>query len=100
MLLSPGNRQSLGFETLTVTTATGITSSVILSGNQAARYIIIGPIETVSVRVRFDATDPTTSVGHLWPVGTVWELEGVHAIADFRIIATSGTATVPVTAFF
>lgn len=102
MPIDTSNYQPLGFETLAPSnvTALAITEAVRLVGTSKARVVVVGPIETLSVRYRTDGVDPTASVGHLLATGDVVSLEGPASIRKFRIIATAaGPSSVPVSTY-
>lgn len=99
---------AVAFETITVsTTAIGITSTLatetptvnapldIKRGVRAALF----SVETNNIRVRFDGTDPTASVGHLVTAGDFLWVEGHDALLRLRMIRASADAAVSVTLF-
>ena len=57
----------------------------------------LGPVETANVRWWKDGSSPTTTVGHLLSVGDDLELLGYSDIANFRVIAVTGSPTIPCT---
>ena len=54
-------------------------------------------IESGSVRVRWDGTDPEAQYGHLLNSGDVLTLENKADIAKFRVVLNSGTSGATVT---
>ena len=50
------------------TTAIGVTVAD-FAGNRTTHYMVT--IDGADVRMRFDGTDPTASVGHFWPDKTM-----------------------------
>lgn len=94
------------FEKLTVgSAAAGFTASKLLipkAGGyfkRAVRAFIT--VETQSIRVRFDGTDPDTSTGHLLAAGDFMTLEGESNVSKARLIrATGSDGTAQVTYFY
>ena len=75
------------FEPITVsTTAVELTATKYAS---AVRATIT--IETAKVRVRFDGTSPTSSVGHVVDTNSVINLEGTKQISLFKVIREGDT---------
>lgn len=93
-----------GFEKIAVTTAIGITASKLKinqSGGafkRAVRAFIT--VETASIRMRFDGTDPDSSTGHLIASGDYFTIDGEQNVANLKMIQGSGAATVQVTLFY
>lgn len=96
----------MDFEALSVTSGAAVGCTVakytksVTAGEhnqtQRARLATI-TTETASVRVRFDGTAPTTSVGHLYAAGSTIELQSTAQIQQFLAIATSTSATISIT---
>lgn len=49
-------------------------------------------VETASIRVRYDGTNPTASVGHLKQAGEEFIIEGSANIAALKMIRTGSTS--------
>lgn len=85
---------AFAFETITVAaTAIGPTEATragdaSISAAQAA-YITV---ETASIRLRYDGTDPTATVGHLVQAGETLRLEGSGNIAALKMIRSGTTS--------
>ena len=90
MYVNAGDRpDAIGFQAITVTNAAAV--SLTSSGTRA-----IVSVEGNSVRVRWDGTAPTTSVGHLLASGAMIELTG-NDLATFKAIAVGADAIISVT---
>ena len=90
----------IGFETLSPTTATGITSTLEETSNGVQAQTALVTVETQPVRFRMDGTAPTAAVGHVIAAGGSYVLEGHLAIKNFQCIDTAaGASTVRVTTF-
>jgi hypothetical protein len=97
-----------GFETITVsTTGIGITSTVltvtptansVVDVKRPARAALLS-VETNSIRVRFDGTDPTAAVGHLVTAGDFLWVEGPDLLRKLKMIRASADASVTVSIF-
>lgn len=57
-------------------------------------------VETNSIRVRWDGTDPTASVGHLLTSGSSITIIGEDNVQRFRMIRASADATVMITLYY
>lgn len=81
------------FETITVTNAVAkvLTPATYLTSTKATISVAQN-----TVRVRWDGTAPTTSVGHLCEVGTILEMNG-HDITHFQAISIGTDAILSVT---
>lgn len=55
--------------------------------------------ETVDVRYWVTGDTPTTAQGHLVLAGNAIELDSAGQLVNFKVIATSGTATLQITYF-
>lgn len=80
-----------GFESITVSNAHAESLTVPATATKA--FITTSGN---SVRVRWDGTAPTTSVGHLVEIGSVIELDG-HDMTHFQAIAIGSDAVLSVT---
>lgn len=107
-----GTLPAVDFEQLTVSTAVGFTASKILvqtastDTNEGQAFIeskrvdeALVTVETNPIRVRFDGTNPTASVGHLFNAGDSFVVSGQNAVSKLRMIATGSNATVNCTYF-
>jgi len=96
-----GPRGTLAFEQITVsTTPIGITSTKLRTYSGGMRNQAIGAFfstETGDIRVTFDGTTPSATVGHLYPAGSMFELWGFANLTKFRMYAVTVDATVTVT---
>lgn len=83
------------YESLSATdTALGLTQSVYM--NVAGDYPVVGAIITVegnSIRVKLDGSDPSTTDGHLFDIGSVLRIEGLPNLSNFKFISSDGTTT-------
>lgn len=101
-----------GFVTygLVSTGTTTLSSSTNYDATKSDISCMFGPVETNSVRVTWStSSSPTTTVGHLIPVGSAIVLKKSTTVdamgkttyrdevSTFKAIATSGTSTVPCT---
>lgn len=88
---SPVASQSLTVSTAAVA-ATGYTGSTAVSGVNLVTF----DVQTSDVRVRWDGTDPTSTVGHVLPAGTAytWDVDQYNAAKFIRDTAASGDATI------
>jgi uncharacterized protein YaiE (UPF0345 family) len=91
-LASPTYRAT-GFEPLTVTNAAVVTLTASTYGTATKAIITVAD---GSIRVRWDGTAPTTTVGHLCDIGTTIELLG-HDLTHFQAIAVGVDAIITVT---
>jgi hypothetical protein len=57
-------------------------------------------VESNSIRMRFDGTDPDSSTGHLIASGDYFTLDGEQNVAALKMIQGAGAATVQVTLFY
>jgi hypothetical protein len=106
--IDAGGLTAYAFETITVsTTALGITSTLLTvtptqngAGDlkrHAKRALL--SIETNSIRIRMDGTDPTAGVGHLLTAGDYFWVTGEDALRKLRMIRASADASVSVTLY-
>jgi hypothetical protein len=104
--LCPASWAGVKFETLSVNTAIGISSTLITPTAGDAEYkrepvaALIGPVETDQIRFRTDGTDPTSSVGHLLQVGQTYVMTNGWQVRNFKAIKVTNTASVPVTVLY
>lgn len=94
-----------GFDTQTIsTTALGITAAKLLiyqTGGFNKRPVkAFLTVETNSIRVRWDGTDPTASVGHLLTAGSSITLIGEGNVSKLKMIRSSADATVMITLYY
>jgi hypothetical protein len=77
---------NFGLRTVAFQQSTVSTTAVALpaAGESPKRAVIT--VHTNAIRYRLDGTNPSTTVGHLAPTGTVIELMGPTEIASFRMI--------------
>lgn len=76
-------------------TTANLTKAVNLFGRELKRVLLT--VETAQVRVCWDGTTPTTSVGHLLEAGDALELSFQEAPKFRAIRATASSATVKAT---
>lgn len=93
------------FETITVSsTAIGLTSSLLvvpeLNGLKKRAVRVFFTVESNSIRLRFDGSDPTASVGHLLIDGDHYTIEGEQNLEKLRFIRVGSDATVQATIFY
>ena len=100
-----GVQPVIGFEQITVSsTSVGLTPATFEtfeSTNNTRQQSKIATITTEnnSIRVRFDGTDPTSSVGHLITAGSALELQSIGQIRNLRMIRVTSDAIATVTYF-
>lgn len=88
-------------QALTVSTAavapTGYTGSSAVNANSVVTF----DVQAYNVRVRWDGTDPTSTVGHLLYVGSAytWNVDQFNAAKFIRDSAAAGDAIVFSSAF-
>ncbi len=93
------------FDTQTISTvALGITSTKLstnLAGGVRKRAVkAFVTVETNTIRVRWDGTDPTASVGHALTAGSSITIIGEDNVAKFKMIRASVDATVMITLYY
>jgi hypothetical protein len=104
-LFIQGIQPAIGFEQITVSSVgigcTPTTFETFESTNQTRKQAKFATltIENNSIRVRFDGTDPTSSVGHLLTAGQSFELQSIGQIRNCRMIRQTADAIVTVTYF-
>ena len=83
-------------QSLTVSTAaiaaTGYTGSSGVNNNS----LVVFDVQTSNVRVRWDGTDPTSTVGHLLYVGSAytWDVDQFNAAKFIRDTAATADAVI------
>jgi len=100
MLSYPFEKVPVAFEKIAVsTTAIGFTTTNIYpaSGVQIPRSAALISVETNSIRVRTDGSDPTATDGHLLAAGDYMMIMGTTAMSQLKMIRASADATVQVT---
>lgn len=86
----------MGFETITVSsTAIGFTTSLISPTGRSAS-VAVGYVATDAIRYRDDASNPTAAVGMPIAASTPFQVCGVLAIRQFKMIRQTTDATVSV----
>lgn len=86
----------MGFETITVSTAAiGFTSATISTATKSAS-VAVGYVATNAIRYRDDGVDPTAAIGTPIAASTPFQVCGVLAIRQFRMIRQSADASVSV----
>lgn len=93
------------FETITVSsTAIGPTASLLKSNQigghfkRAVRAFITNASN--SIRIRFDGTDPTTTVGHVIAAGDYFTIDGEANVSRLKMIAVGSDGVASVTYFY
>lgn len=93
------------FEKITVSTVVKQIDATKLKVNQsggkfkrAVRAFLT--VETNTIRIRFDGTDPDSSTGHSLVSGDSIVIEGEQNVSKLRMIRASADATVQVTIFY
>jgi opacity protein-like surface antigen len=94
------------FETVTVgtTTAVGLTSGNFISraafGTRGGgTTAVFCTVETQSIRLRYDGTSPTASVGHPFNANDTFTLDGYDNVRSLKMIG-SGTSAATVSCTF
>lgn len=93
------------FETITVSnTALGFTAAKILSHTAGGRHKrcvkALVTVEADAIRINFDGSTPTATVGHKLSVGDSFSIVGDQNITKWRMIRVTNDATVSVTYYF
>jgi hypothetical protein len=95
------NASPVASQALTVSTAAvspvGYTGSSDVGNNSVVSF----DVQAYNVRVRWDGTDPTSTVGHLLYVGSAytWNVDQFNAARFIRDTAAAGDATIFSSAF-
>lgn len=86
----------LAFETVTVgATSIGFTNATIVeTAGHPAATIATCRLETAEIRVRYDGTAPTATVGMLLEVGDTMTVTGSDVLRNFRAIRTTAVSGV------
>ena len=77
---------------VTGSTVTSTTSSLTTPQNDTVGAIIT--VETADVRMRWDGTAPTATVGQLMKQDSVWEVTGRDLLVNMRFFAAASDAYV------
>lgn len=93
------------FETKTISSAAVALATAKLRTNQEGGFYkdavkLFITVETNSIRLRWDGTNPTTSVGHLLTAGSSITLIGEQNISKLRMIAAAADGVVMVTYYY
>ncbi|HAV42626.1 TPA: hypothetical protein DCX15_01225 [bacterium] len=84
------------FEILPVTNTAAVGLSSALYSDVTRQTLI--SVEDGAVRFRYDGGDPTSTTGHPISSGTLFNLQGLNTIKNFKVIAQSAAgATLSVT---
>lgn len=85
----------------TVVTCTAAKLTINQAGGDRKRAIkAYVSVETNSIRVRFDGTDPDASTGHLFASGDSFVVAGEMDLQNLKMIRASADATVQITYFY
>jgi hypothetical protein len=91
-----GTVTPLGFETITVSsTAIGFTTASISPAGRSAS-VAVGYVATGAIRYRDDGVDPTAAVGMPIAASTQFQVCGVLAIRQFKMIRQTIDASISV----
>lgn len=93
------------FDTQTISTvALGITAAKLKINETGGRFKravkAFISVETNSIRVRWDGTDPTASVGHLLTAGSSLTIIGEGNVTKIKMIRASADAAVMITLYY
>lgn len=89
------------FEKITVSTvAIGPTAALLLSTTKARAARALISVETNSIRIRFDGSDPDANTGHLLTAGAYFTVDGTKNVGRIKMIRASADATVQLTLFY
>ena len=81
------------FETVTFAASSiGFTAATLRPAGQPNVGTCSGKLETASIRIRYDGTAPTASVGSLVDVGDIITIRGLPHLGAFRGIRTGGSS--------
>ena len=97
VLLEPLEAQTnrVAFETVTFAdTAIAFTVTTIHPSGGPIMTACTGKLETASIRIRYDGTAPSSTVGMLIDVGDIVTIRGTPYLDDFQGIRTGGTSGV------
>lgn len=83
------------FENITFAgSSLGFTGTTIRPSGEPEMTVCTGKLETAQIRIRWDGTAPTASVGEPVDVGDVLTIRGLAYLTDFRGIRTGATSGV------
>ena len=83
------------FESVTFgASSTGFTATTIRPSGDPVMTVCTGKLETAQIRIRWDGTAPTATVGMLIDVGDLVTVRGLAYLTEFRGIRTGGTSGV------
>jgi hypothetical protein len=85
-----------GYEDITVAN----TAKTLTAATYGASQKAFMTLETAQIRVRFDGTAPTTTVGHLVEVGDTIILDAGSQLSQFQAIRTGATSGVLRVSYF
>lgn len=93
------------FEKISVSaSAVGIDATKLVINQEGGRFKravrAFCTVESNSVRIRFDGSDPNSSTGHLIAASDYFVVDGEQNVANLKMIRGSGDATVQVTLFY
>lgn len=86
--------ESISAGTSTAQTGTSTLSAAVYDSYRSIKALYA--VETNNVRYRCDGSAPTTTEGILLYVGDVLTIEGIKDVRNFKVIGTTGTATIKV----
>lgn len=94
-----------GFDTQTISTVSLSIAAAKLQIYQAGGFNkkpvkAFVTVETNSIRVRWDGTAPTASVGHLLTAGSSLTIIGESNVTNFRMIRATADAVVMITLYY
>lgn len=94
-----------GFDTFAVSTSVVQITAGKLAINEAGGRVkravkAFITVETNSIRVRWDGTNPDASTGHLLTAGSSLTITGDQNVSKLRLIRSSADATVMVTLYY
>jgi len=92
-----GSAQSglVTFESITFAdSSVGFTATTIRPAGDVDMTVCRGKLETAQIRIRYDGTAPSSTVGMLIDVGDILTIRGLPALSAFRGIRTGGTSGV------
>ena len=81
------------FETVTfAATSIGFTAATIRPAGQPVMTVCSGKLETGQIRIRWDGTAPTATVGALIDIGDIVTVRGTPYLDNFRGIRTGASS--------
>ena len=90
-----GSAQSrfVTFESITFAASSiGFTATTLRPTGEADMRSCTGKLETAQIRIRYDGSAPSTTVGMLIDVGDIITIHGLEYLSNFRGIRTGGTS--------